>query len=273
MKIKKKYETGTARVFMSRKKAMKKLQLSLRDFRRLCILKGIYPREPLHKKKANKGSTVSGIYYHVKDVNFLASEPLIQKFREYKVFLRKLSRANAKREQERAKAILKTKPVFRLDSLVKERYPTFSAALRDMDDALCLAFGFAALTRTKIIRPHLIGECRRLTTEFMHYVIESQSLRKVFVSIKGIYYQAEIMGEKVTWIVGHERSVGQVSDVDFAVMANFVEFYITMLSFVNFRLFKSIGLFYPPQLQTTKALQPTDESSLLKSWQVGKLMV
>jgi pescadillo protein len=60
--------------------------------------------------------------------------------------------------------------------------------------------------------------------------------------------------------VGHERSVEQVSDVDFAVMANFVEFYITMLSFVNFRLFKSIGLFYPPQLQTTKALQPTDET-------------
>lgn len=31
------------------------------------------------------------------------------------------------------------------------------------------------------------------------WVSKSRSLRKVFVSIKGTYYQAEILGEKVTW--------------------------------------------------------------------------
>lgn len=41
------------------------------------------------------------------------------------------------------------------------------------------------------------------TVEFLHYIVESKSLRKVFVSIKGIYYQAEIMGQLVTWIVPH----------------------------------------------------------------------
>lgn len=87
MRIRKKFQSGTASIYTSRKKALKKLQLSLKDFRRLCILKGIYPREPLHKKKANKGSTENKIYYHVKDINFLANEPLINKFREYKVDL------------------------------------------------------------------------------------------------------------------------------------------------------------------------------------------
>lgn len=70
---------------MSRSRAMRKLQLTLKDFRRLCILKGIYPREPLHRKKALKGSTDNRVLYSVKDIRFLANEPMIEKFRSDKV--------------------------------------------------------------------------------------------------------------------------------------------------------------------------------------------
>ncbi|KAI1725296.1 pescadillo like protein [Ditylenchus destructor] len=268
MKIKKKGEVGIARVFVSQKQAQKKLQLSLKDFRRLCILKGIYPREPSHIKKANKGSSESKIFYHLKDINFLSSEPLIKKFREYKVFLRRISHAKAKRENEKAQSLIENKPVFRLDHLIKERYPTFTSALQDLDDALCLCFAFAALTQSKTARPQTIIECRRLTAEFMHYVIESHALSKVFVSIKGIYYQAEIMGEKVTWIVGHDRAVGRANEMDFSVMATFVDFYVSMLSFVNFRLYKSLGLHYPPKLQ--KPLTSADMDDFENSDEVSE---
>jgi pescadillo protein len=40
----------------------------------------------------------------------------------------------------------------------------------------------------------------------MLYVIASQSLRKTFVSIKGIYFQAEIHGQTITWVVPHHFS-------------------------------------------------------------------
>lgn len=55
--------------------------------RRLCILKGIYPHEPKHKKKVNKGSTAPRTFYLLKDIKFLLHEPIVNKFREYKVIV------------------------------------------------------------------------------------------------------------------------------------------------------------------------------------------
>jgi pescadillo protein len=34
--------------------------------------------------------------------------------------------------------------------------------------------------------------------------MKSRSLRKVFFSIKGIYYQAEIKGQTITWLVPYQ---------------------------------------------------------------------
>jgi len=65
-KILKKGQKGYAKKFISRTKAISKLQLSLKDFRRLCILKGIYPREP--PKKISKHKTT---FYLAKDIKFL----------------------------------------------------------------------------------------------------------------------------------------------------------------------------------------------------------
>ena len=90
-------------------------------FRRLCILKGIYPREPKNKKKVNKGSTAFKTYYYTKDIQFLAHEPVLQKFRETKIFLRKLKRAYGKEEYSDAERLEKSKLVYSLDHIVKER--------------------------------------------------------------------------------------------------------------------------------------------------------
>ncbi|KAM5472855.1 mRNA-binding ribosome synthesis protein nop7 [Microsporum audouinii] len=247
-KIKKKGTSGQAKNYITRTQAVRKLQISLPDFRRLCIFKGIYPREPRNKKKASKSATASTTFYYTRDIQYLLHEPLLNKFREQKALAKKIARALGRGQVGDASRLEKNlAPKLTLDHLVKERYPTFIDALRDLDDALSLLFLFANLPSTATVPPKTIARCQRLCHEFQHYLIATNSLRKSFLSIKGIYYQATIQGQDILWLVPY-RFVQQVSgDIDFRIMGTFVEFYTTLLGFVNFRLYTSIGLVYPPK--------------------------
>ncbi|KAI8959804.1 Pescadillo N-terminus-domain-containing protein [Daldinia sp. FL1419] len=259
-RIKKKGEAGNAKNYITRTQAVKKLQISLPDFRKLCIWKGIFPREPRNRKKASKSSTASTTFYYAKDIQYLLHEPLLQKFRDQKVLEKKISRAlgrgdvgDASRLERNASRPEKTgKPRYTLDHVIRERYPTFIDAVRDLDDCLSMLFLFANLPSTSTVPAKMIARCERLCLEFQHYLIVSQSLRKSFLSIKGIYYQANIQGEDVLWLVPYKFNQRVVGDIDFRIMGTFVEFYMTLLGFVNFRLYTSVGLKYPPKFDQNK---------------------
>jgi len=265
MREKKKFDSGAATQYITRKKACKKLQLNLADFRRLCILKGVYPRQPANKKRVNKGSTSNRTYYFLKDIQFLLHEPIINKFREYKIFVRKLRKAEAKKDRTKAEHIRERRPTYQVDHIVRERYPSLIDAIRDLDDALCQCFLFARLPKSGRIFVQTIELCRRLTVEFMHYVIASRCLKKVFISIKGIYFQAEIKMQPVTWVIAHDFPHAHPTDVDFRVMSTFTEFYQTMLGFVLFKLYQDSNLHYPPKTQLKSIIKSgCDEDNNLK---------
>ncbi|KAK4241839.1 Pescadillo N-terminus-domain-containing protein [Achaetomium macrosporum] len=259
-KIKKKGQAGQAKNYITRTQAIKKLQISLPDFRKLCIWKGIYPREPRNRKKVSKSATASTTFYYTKDIQYLLHEPLLQKFREQKVLEKKISRAlgrgdvsDAARLERNAAHPEKTgKPRYTLNHVIRERYPTFIDALRDLDDCLSMLFLFANLPSTTAVPAKMIARCERLCLEFQHYLIVSHSLRKSFLSIKGIYYQANIQGEDILWLVPYKFNQRIVGDIDFRIMGTFVEFYMTLLGFVNYRLYTSVGLKYPPKFDQLK---------------------
>ncbi|GAA5897422.1 hypothetical protein JCM5296_004158 [Sporobolomyces johnsonii] len=246
--MKKRGEAGASKNYITRNQAIKKLQCTLGDFRRLCILKGIYPREPRNRKKANKGSSAPASFYYAKDIQYLLHEPVLQKLREHKAFAKKLSKAIGRGEWGLAKNLEESKPVYRLDHIIKERYPTFTDSIRDLDDALSLIVLFATLPASQTVPASIIANCARLAAEWQLYVMRTKSLRKVFLSIKGIYFQAEVQGQTVTWLVPYMFTQHIPSDLDYRIMLTFLELYQTLLGFVFFKLYTDNNLVYPPKL-------------------------
>lgn len=259
-RIQKRFAKGNVKNFITRTQAIRKLQISLQDFRKLCIFKGIYPREPRNKKKANKGSTAPVTFYYYKDIQYLQHEPLLNKFREHKSFMKKLTKYLNKGQVHQAHKLNSNKEVgfvgnWDLDNIVKERYPTFNEALRDLDDCLNMLFLFANLPTTdNKINNKVIKEANRLTEEWLTYVTEKRLIKKVFVSIKGVYYSCVLKGEEIRWTIPYKFPENMPSDIDFKIMLTFLEFYSTLLHFVLYKLYTDNGFIYPPKIQSYKLI-------------------
>jgi len=180
----------------------------------------------------------------------LFHEPLIRRFRKNTVLRQKIIRRKAREEYDHVENLkkIKNRPES-INHIIRERYPTFHDAMRDLDDVLSLLhlFGYVPI-RDKRIRTDQINEIKQLCREFQNYVVLSRSLRKVFLSIKGIFYQAEIEGHAVTWLIPYNFPHSTPDDVDLSVMLSFLLLYETMLGFVNYQLYTNINYAYPPTL-------------------------
>lgn len=161
-----------------------------------------------------------------------------------------MTRALGRRDVPEARRIYAvSKPSYTLDHLLRERYPRFDDALGDLDDALSLVHLFASLPAVQQIKPARTAAALRLVREWQYFIARSRSLRKVFFSVKGVYYQAQVRGATITWLQPWPFSQTVPLDVDYRVMLTFLDFYDTLLQFVLFKLYHSIGLAYPPRVR------------------------
>uniref|UniRef100_A0A803N5A6 Pescadillo homolog n=1 Tax=Chenopodium quinoa TaxID=63459 RepID=A0A803N5A6_CHEQI len=240
-----KKKEGNAAKYVTRSQAVKSLQVTLPLFRKICIWKGIFPRDPKKKIKGNHQT-----YYHTKDISFLHHDPLVDIHRDIRAHDKKIKKALSKKNKPRAVRLEEHKPSYSLDRLILERYPRFIDALGDLDDCLTMIHLFASLPtlQNEKVDVKRIHNCRRLSHEWQAYISRTNKLRKTFISVKGIYYQVEVDGQKITWIAPHSIQQVVTDDVDFNVMLTFLEYYETLLAFVNFKLYHSIDVKYPPIL-------------------------
>ncbi|UKJ89531.2 DNA damage response protein [Theileria orientalis] len=255
MSLKKKPNTeGSTRNFITRTQAIRRLQVSLRDFQRLCIIKGVYPRD------VTRGGTVTSkginrrklkkdkVYYHVNDIRNLASGDLLSKFRDISSHLKRFKKLVERGEMYDAKLKVKNKPRYSLAPIVKERCPSLVSALEDMDDAVSTISAVAALAgdESRGLNPSLVLKCSTQLNHFLKYVSDTGCLKKTFISIKGFYFQVLILGVNVTWIIPHAFSQSLPDEVDFNVIATFVEYYLELVKLVNYKLYLMSNIAYPP---------------------------
>jgi len=102
----------------------------------------------------------------------------------FQIHARKLRRAIGKSEYGLVQHLKESRPLYRLDAIIRERFPTFIDAVRYLPDCLDMCFAYATMPAGRRTPAEKIALCRRLTVEFMLYVITARALRKVFVSIK-----------------------------------------------------------------------------------------
>jgi len=108
----------------------------------------------------------------------------------------------------------------------------------------------------------------RLYKEWMTYCTIAQCFKKSFFSIKGIYYQVEIMGQNITWVAPYAFNQKLPFDIDYKVIGTFKEFYLHLLRFVNFKLFKDLDIAYPPSDIAGISANVTNNDIYLKSEQI-----
>ena len=132
---------------------------------------------------------------------------------------------------------------------MKERYPRFIDAVSDMDDALTLTYLFAALpaAHERNLESKLVQKAKKIAAAWGAYCATTSAITKSFISVKGIYMEAEIHNctTPVRWIIPHAFTQYLPEDVDFRVMNTFFEFYDTLLNFILFKLYNDIGVRYP----------------------------
>ena len=80
-------------------------------------MKGVYPRDP-KKKRSGPNKT----YFHLKDLAYMAHDPLVQNFRDFRIFKRKLRKRLFKDEPAAVQSLKENvKPNLVLDHVIRER--------------------------------------------------------------------------------------------------------------------------------------------------------
>ena len=244
---KKTKEKRFKRCYLSKSQAKRYLQLDNKEFKRILIFKGIYPRVP---KKLLDSKSKDKIYYATKEIKKLLDDPIITKLREYQTHLKKASVLSAQGDDEANRRIESFKPQYDLSSTILERYPTFSAALADLTDALSMTFLYSILppaiaSETTIEGPTYLTtamhrECKEISSRWRDIVAAKRALRKGFISIRGFFYEAvldDYASQAVRWLEPHNLASSKPSKaIEHRVMLNYLEFYISFLKFVCFKL-------------------------------------
>ena len=78
------------------------------------------------------------------------------------------------------------------------------------------------------------------------------------------------MGQNVTWVAPYQFNQRLPFDIDYKIIGTFMEFYLSLLRFVNYKLYKDLEMDYPPSNIIGVSAAVTDEQEFLDCAQIQK---
>lgn len=232
--------------YFTRMQASRLLQLDSIHFRRVCILKGIYPRALARSKQKQSGNEKQ--YYLAREIKWLVRDQIAEKMMAHRAWEKKVKRAEAMGLKEELKLLHRPeiKPQHSLIATIKERYPYFVDAVKDIDDAMSMISLYSFLSpevkaNTTVETHHALTSglhqrARQVCHEWQDYLIRAKVLTKGFISIKGYYYEAIVHNQRVRWLSPHEYAHKFPGGIQQYVMLSFLEFYVDLMKFILIKL-------------------------------------
>eukprot|EP00796_Vickermania_ingenoplastis_P009111 gene9111-6402_t len=232
--------------YLTRMQATRLLQMDSIHFRRMCILKGVYPRALARSKQKQSGNEKQ--YYLAREIKWLVRDHVAEKMMAHRAWEKKVKRAEAMGLKDNLKLLHSpaVKPQHSLVATIKERYPYFIDAVKDIDDAMSMITLYAFLSPE--VKSESTVETHHTLTSGLHeraratcdawneYVTKAKVLSKGFISIKGYYYEAIVRNERVRWLSPHEYAHKFPPGIQQYVMLSFLEFYLDLMKFVLLKL-------------------------------------
>ena len=125
------------------------------------------------KSKRNEQDVLSR-----ENMAYLQHEPLLEKFREFKAFMKKVRKSAGRGDLESAQGMWENRPKYTLHHRT-ERYPQFEDALADIEDALCMIHLFAISVR-RDSEERVTKSCERLCREWQSMLYTRTLFARVF---------------------------------------------------------------------------------------------
>lgn len=172
--------------YVSRKASLQKLDMTEKQFNRLCVLFAVYPVITDVKNCYDK---IDGWYYRIEDIKRMF-------YSEAREILRRNVKKEIKRQElvkfkqlERAAKIIDDE--FNLSDLVKHKYPTFGESIGDLGNTLRNLY---------LIDMLAIDSCRSELEIFETFVAKRGFLSMAFMSKKGVYFGVRIEKVLIAWM-------------------------------------------------------------------------
>ena len=173
-----KYSKSRIFNYISKKEAIKELDISEDDFEKACVYLSIFP--VIGKAKQSIGSIANDFCYKLSDIRKIGSSTIYHNIKINKKIDIKKQQFQENNLIDKANNIKYAR--IRLIPFIKNKYKSFGESLCDLGNSLKFIY------LAKLLKISNFD----IQNEFENFIIEKRILNYGFMSVNGIYYQLNI---------------------------------------------------------------------------------